>query len=207
MHCIDSCTQLSRQTTNSCGRRQLTTTPPTPPFPCPFAVCVCAPRAPIGNYNGTCPTRYDAPQAGEVLSAPTKGCDFSLTLSDDPDFVITSQVAGACEQNLKMYVHAVCLKNEATSASSMLSSLAALPSSLSKMFSGSMMAIGGGSRAGEPQLDTRPTLGGGASLKRADSGEVGVLEAGKANAAAATVPVVAKAAAAAAAAVVFVLAL
>jgi hypothetical protein len=55
-----------------------------------------------------------------VLSAPAKSCDFRVTLGAEPDFFVTSQVPGACQKNLKMHVHTVCVQNTAASASSAL---------------------------------------------------------------------------------------
>jgi hypothetical protein len=70
--------------------------------------------------NGTCPSSFDIPSAGVVLSAPARACDFSVTLGDEPDFFVTSQAPGACQKNLKMHVHTVCVQNTAGSASSAL---------------------------------------------------------------------------------------
>jgi hypothetical protein len=70
--------------------------------------------------NGTCPSSFDIPSAGVVLSAPARACDFSVTLGDEPDFFVTSQAPGACQKNLKMHVHTVCVQNTAASASSAL---------------------------------------------------------------------------------------
>lgn len=80
------------------------------------------------NYNGTCPTSYDKPMIGEPLFEPKKACDFSIKLEEGPDFYLTSHVGGACEKNLKVYVHAVCIKNDNTFVSSLLNNLPALPS-------------------------------------------------------------------------------
>lgn len=65
---------------------------------------------------------------GEILSPPKQGCDFSITLTDGPDFYLTSQIPGACQKNLKVYVHAVCIKNDPIFASGLLSHVPALPS-------------------------------------------------------------------------------
>lgn len=54
--------------------------------------------------------------AGAVLSAPTTGCDFSITLSQEPDFFVTSQYGSDCQKNLKMSIHSVCPQKTATSA-------------------------------------------------------------------------------------------
>jgi hypothetical protein len=176
------------------------------------------------NYNGTCPKSYDVPMVGEVLSAPTKACDYSLTVGDGPDFFITSQVDGACQKNLKVYVHAVCLKNDNNYASGLLSGLAALPSSLPKLLPSGLFGLNSGSSAaasasGMPGgadstlgglMSGQPnTLGGAnAGARRANyEGVDAVLEAAKQNAAAGVQPPLAKAAAAAAAAIVLALAL
>lgn len=70
--------------------------------------------------NGTCPESFDIPSAGVVLSAPATGCDFSLKLGDEPDFFITSQAPGACRENLKVYVHTVCVASSGIMASNAL---------------------------------------------------------------------------------------
>lgn len=184
------------------------------------------------NYNGTCPTSFDAPLVGEVLSAPAKACDYSLTVGDGPDFFVTSQVAGACQKNLKVYVHATCIKNDNTYASGLLSALPSLPSlsSLPKMLPVSAGLLGGvpagsGSSADAPTglmtgssavlgglMDSRPALGAAnTGAMRAHPGlyssEPGVLEQAKQSGAADVKPALFKAAAAAAAAAVLALAL
>lgn len=83
---------------------------------------------PAANYNGTCPKSYDAPMVGTTLFEPKKGCDFSITLEDGPDFYITSHVPGACQKNMKVYVHAVCIKSESNFVSGLFNNLPALPS-------------------------------------------------------------------------------
>lgn len=85
----------------------------------------CPPQATHGVYkmtsvNGSCPSSFDIPSAGVVLSAPAKSCDFRVTLGAEPDFFVTSQVPGACQKNLKMHVHTVCVQSTAASASSAL---------------------------------------------------------------------------------------
>jgi len=80
------------------------------------------------NYNGTCPQSYDRPMIGEALSPPKKGCDFSITLTEGPDFFLTSQIPGACQKNLKVYVHVVCIKSDPTFVSGLLGNLPVLPS-------------------------------------------------------------------------------
>ncbi|KAF6266754.1 hypothetical protein COO60DRAFT_1473293 [Scenedesmus sp. NREL 46B-D3] len=72
------------------------------------------------SVNGTCPSSFDVPSAGVALSAPAKSCDFSVTLGDEPDFFVTSQAPGACQKNLKMHVHSVCMQGSAVSASGAL---------------------------------------------------------------------------------------
>lgn len=80
------------------------------------------------NYNGTCPQSFEQPMIGEPLYEPKKGCDFSIKLEEGPDFFLTSHIPGACQKNLKVYVHTVCVKTENTYASSLFNSLPALPS-------------------------------------------------------------------------------
>ncbi|KAF8072882.1 iolC [Scenedesmus sp. PABB004] len=85
----------------------------------------CPPGAVHGVYrmtsvDGACPKSFDLPSAGVVLSAPTAGCDFSITLGDEPDFFVTSQAGDACAQNLKLNVHSVCPQTTGTSASAVL---------------------------------------------------------------------------------------
>lgn len=80
------------------------------------------------NYNGTCPTSFDQPMIGEPLYEPKKGCDFSLKLEEGPDFFVTSQIPGACQQNLKVYVHTVCIKNEGNFVSNMFENVPILSS-------------------------------------------------------------------------------
>lgn len=65
---------------------------------------------------------------GEPVYEPKKGCDFSIKLEEGPDFYLTSHIPGACQKNLKVYVHTVCVKTENTFASSLFNSLPALPS-------------------------------------------------------------------------------
>jgi hypothetical protein len=77
------------------------------------------------NYVGACPQNFTA-KAGEDLFEPQKACDFSMTLEGGPDFVVTSPVPGACEQNLKMFVHSTCFKEETTYASGMMADVPAL---------------------------------------------------------------------------------
>lgn len=93
---------------------------PPPPHP--------APAAAAANYNGTCPQSFDQPMIGETVYEPKKGCDFSIKLEEGPDFFLTSHIPGACQKNLKVYVHTVCVKTENTFASNLFNSLPALPS-------------------------------------------------------------------------------
>jgi hypothetical protein len=65
---------------------------------------------------------------GETLFEPKKGCDFSITLEEGPDFFVTSHIAGACDKNLKVYIHAVCIKNDNNFVSGLFNNLPALPS-------------------------------------------------------------------------------
>ena len=65
---------------------------------------------------------------GEALFQPQKGCDFSITLEDGPDFYITSHTPGACQANMKVYVHAVCIKSGSNYVSGLFNNLPALPS-------------------------------------------------------------------------------
>ena len=51
---------------------------------------------------------------GETLFEPKKGCDFSITLEEGPDFFVTSHTPGSCDKNLKVYIQAVCIKNNNT---------------------------------------------------------------------------------------------
>lgn len=71
--------------------------------------------------NGTCPQSFDLLSTGVVLSAPTKSCDFSLVLGDEPDFFVTSQAGAACQNNLKMNIHSVCPQKTGVAAGSVLS--------------------------------------------------------------------------------------
>lgn len=64
---------------------------------------------------------------GEPLHEPKKGCDFSIKLEEGPDFFLTSNIPGACQKNLKVYVHTVCVKTENTFVSNFFNSLPAMP--------------------------------------------------------------------------------
>eukprot|EP00878_Enallax_costatus_P017751 GHUV01018651.1.p1 GENE.GHUV01018651.1~~GHUV01018651.1.p1 ORF type:complete len:235 (+),score=86.36 GHUV01018651.1:81-785(+) len=81
----------------------------------------CPPGVAHGVYkmtsvNGTCPDSFAIPSAGDVLSAPMTGCDFSITLDHGPDFFVTSQYGLDCHKNLKMNIHSVCPQTTGTSA-------------------------------------------------------------------------------------------
>jgi hypothetical protein len=65
---------------------------------------------------------------GETLFEPKKGCDFSITLEEGPDFFVTSHTPGSCDKNLKVYIHTVCIKNDNTFVSGLFNNLPALPS-------------------------------------------------------------------------------
>lgn len=65
---------------------------------------------------------------GEALFKPTKACDFSITLEEGPDFYVTSNIPGACQQNMKVYIHAVCIKTDSNFVSGLFNSLPAMPS-------------------------------------------------------------------------------
>ena len=85
-----------------------------------------------------------------VLSAPVKGCDFNLTLGDEPDFFVTSHAPRDCQANLKMNVHSVCL-GPSVSASNVLGQGSQLPGALP----GGLLGIGrleAGDQAAVPQL-------------------------------------------------------
>lgn len=86
----------------------------------------CAPGTTHGVFrmnslDGQCPESFNTPAAGSVLAAPSPGCDFSLTLGDEPDFFLTSQTGADCDSNLKMYVHSVCPSATMASASGVVS--------------------------------------------------------------------------------------
>lgn len=100
----------------------------THPSPAPCLPLCCIIPHPTANYNGTCPKSIDAPMVGEMLFEPKKGCDFSITLEEGPDFFVTSHTAGACDKNLKVYIHAVCIKSDNTFVSGLFNNLPALPS-------------------------------------------------------------------------------
>lgn len=106
----------------------------------------------MATDNGTCPTTYTEQSSGVVLSAPVKGCDFNLTLGDEPDFFVTSHAPRDCQANLKMNVHSVCL-GPSVSASNVLGQGSQLPGALA--LPGGLPGIGrleAGDQAAVPQL-------------------------------------------------------
>jgi hypothetical protein len=152
---------------------------------------------------------------GEVLFEPKKACDFSITLQEGPDFFLTSHTAGACQKNLKVYVHTVCIKSENTLASSMFSSLPALPSIRARRraatdeaqaaslpaagYAGVVSGLPGDIPAADAVMggDASPTLGATGGLRAANramggsAADSAVLEAAKQSSAADVRPVLA----------------
>jgi hypothetical protein len=74
--------------------------------------------------NGTCPFSFEDDFEGKELLPPTRNCEFSITLQDEPDFFVTSHHGSDCKRNLKMNIHSIC-NTPATLASSVFASTTA----------------------------------------------------------------------------------
>ncbi len=95
---------------------------------------------------------------GEVLYEPKKACDFSITLEEGPDFYITSHVPGACQANMKVYIHAVCIKSESNFVSGLFNSLPAMPS-MPSFRTGLSRRAAAPEEPQQPQLPALPAAG------------------------------------------------